>query len=161
MKRSILLLFLVFIGINAMTQEFSANAIYKKPIDIRGSKVYMDGHKLDKNSAAACFSSLDGIDRSMDYLKYRKGYKTGLGLTIGGAGLAAVGLYTTVAAIYELSDAFYYVGIASFVTGTFSFIAGIPTICVYKTRLNRLEKKYNTSLQIGTSSNGLSMAISF
>ena len=161
MKRSILLLFLVFIGINAMAQEFSTDAIGKKPIDIRGSKVYVDGYKLDKQSAAACFTSLDGIDRSMDYLKYRKGYKTGLGLTVGGAGLAVVGLYTTVAGIAELSDAWFYVGAASFVTGTFCFIAGIPTICVYKTRLNRLEKKYNTSLQIGTSSNGLSMAISF
>ena len=161
MKRSILLLLFVFIGINAMAQEFSTDAIGKKPIDIRGSKVYVDGYKLDKQSAAACFTSLDGIDRSMDYLKYRKGYKTGLGLTVGGVGLAVVGLYTTVAGIAELSDAWFYVGAASSVIGTFCFIAGIPTICVYKTRLNRLEKKYNTSLQIGTSSNGLSMAISF
>ena len=43
----------------------------------------------------------------------------------------------------------------------FNFLAGIPTLCVYKTRLNRLEKKHNTSLSIGASGNGLSMAISF
>ena len=41
------------------------------------------------------------------------------------------------------------------------FVAGIPTICVYKTRLNRLKKDYNFSLQVGTGASGLSMAISF
>ena len=161
MKRHIFLLLFALIGMSAMAQYSSSAELVDKPLDIRGSRVFVDGVKLDKYSAAACFSSVDGVDRSADYLKYRAGYKTGLGLTVGGAGLAVVGLYTTVAGIAELSDAWFYAGAASSVIGTFCFIAGIPTICVYKTRLNRLEKKYNTSLQIGTSSNGLSMAISF
>jgi hypothetical protein len=172
MKRYIFLLLFVFSGINAMAQEFSQNSLDKKPIDIRGSKVYVDGHKLDKYSAAAYFSSLDGVDRSYDYLKYRRGYKTGLGLTIGGAAMVPVGYgmflggflwaWTsgTTAGVYA-GEATMFIGITSMVAGTACFIAGIPTLCIYKTRLNRLEKKYNTSLQIGTSSNGLSLAISF
>ena len=72
MKRHILLLLFVLIGINAMAQEFSAGDIGKKPIDIYGSKVYMDNCKLDKNDAAACFSSIDGVDMSKEYLKYRE-----------------------------------------------------------------------------------------
>ena len=101
------------------------------------------------------------MDRSEDYLKYRAGYKTGLGLTVGGASLAVVGFATTISAIFELNDPLFGVGVFSMVSGTLSFLAGIPTVCIYKARLNRLEKKHNTSLSIGTSQNGLSMAISF
>ena len=161
MKRHILLLLIAFIGINAMAQDFSSDAIDKKIIDIRGSKVYVDGQELDKYSAAACFSSLNGVDRSEDYLKYRAGYKTGLGLTVGGASLAVAGFATAISAIFELNDPLFGVGVFSMVSGTLSFLAGIPTVCIYKARLNRLEKKHNTSLSIGTSQNGLSMAISF
>ena len=172
MKRHILLLLLVFLGINAMAQDLSTDVIDKKPIDIRGSRVYVEGNKLDKYSAAACFSSVDGVDMSSDYLKYRTGYKTGLGLTIGGAAMIPVGYFMFVGGFIGAwtadTDAGLYVGEAimllgagSVVAGAACFIAGIPTLCIYKTRLNRLEKKYNTSLQIGTSSNGLSLAISF
>ena len=161
MKRHILLLFLVFIGINTMAQDFSSDAIGEKTIDIRGSKVYVDGEELDKYSAAACFSSLNGVDRSSDYLRYRNGYKKGIGLIVGGASLSVVGFGATIGALAELSDALLYIGVASVVTGTLSFLAGIPTACVYKTRLNRLEKKHNASLSIGASPGGMSMAISF
>ncbi|MBO7301350.1 MAG: hypothetical protein J6U58_01415 [Bacteroidaceae bacterium] len=160
MKRHILLLLIAFIGINAMAQELSSDAI-DKTIDIRGSKVYVDGNKLDKYSAAACFSSLNGVDRSEDYLKFRTGYKTGLGLTVGGASLLVTGFVTTIGGIFELNDAIFGVGVFSMVSGTLSFLAGIPTLCVYKARLNRLEKKHNASLSIGTAPGGLSMAISF
>jgi hypothetical protein len=172
MKRYIFLLLFVFSGINAMAQEFSQNSLDKKPIDIRGSKVYVDGHKLDKYSAAAYFSSLDGVDRSYDYLKYRRGYKTGLGLTIGGAALMPVGYgmflggfiwawnaETTAGCI--AGEAVMLLGAGSIVAGGLCVLAGIPTLCVYRTRLNRLEKKYNTSLSVGSSPGGLSMAISF
>lgn len=173
MKRHFLLLFLLFIGINAMAQDFSTDVIGKKPIDIYGSKVYVDDYELDKFSAAACFSSLGGVDRSEDYLKYRKGYKTGLGLTIGGASLAVVGFGASLAGFitsiensiegrdYALQEAVLTVGIFSVISGSLCLLAGIPTVCVYKARLNRLEDDYNTSLRIGASPGGLSMAISF
>ena len=173
MKRHILLLLFVLIGINAMAQEFSAGDIGKKPIDIYGSKVYMDNCKLDKNDAAACFSSIDGVDMSKEYLKYRAGYKTGIGLIAGGASLAVVGLGTALvgfATAYEqglaskdisTAETVMNVGLISVVTGSLCFLAGIPTACVFHTRLNRLEKKYNTSLSLGASPAGLSMAINF
>lgn len=172
MKRHIFLLLFGLIGISAMAQDFLSDAIEKK-IDIRGSKVYVDGHKLDKYSAAACFASLNGVDRSEDYLRYRAGYKTGVGLTVGGASLAVAGFGTTLGAFvlafedaltgknYNFEDFLLGVGVISVVTGTLSFLAGIPTMCIYKARLSRLEKKHNASLRIGTSPNGLSMAICF
>ncbi|MBO5865078.1 MAG: hypothetical protein J6Q73_03395 [Bacteroidaceae bacterium] len=173
MKRHVLLLLLAFIGIGAMAQEFSTDEIGKSPIDIRGSRVFVEDYQLDKYTAATCFSSLNGIDMSQDYLKYRKGYKVGAGLLIGGASLTVVGFGTTLAAFVsafsagltskncDVEDFFLGVGVVSMVTGSLCFLAGIPTICVYKTKLNRLEKKYNTSLSLGASPGGLSMAISF
>jgi hypothetical protein len=159
MKRHILLLFIAFLGINAMAQEYSSR--HRQVIDICGSRVYEGYTKLDKYSAADCFSSINGVDRSDDYLKYRAGYKTGLGLMFGGAALTVVGFYTIATAFMELSDALMGVGVVSLVGGSLSFVAGIPTTCIYKAKLNRLEKRYNKSLEIGTSGNGLSMAINF
>ena len=141
MKRHILLLLLVFIGINAMAQNLSTDVIDKKPIDIRGSRVYVEDNKLDMYSAAACFSSIGGVDRSKEYLKYRKGYKTGLGLTIGGASLAVVGFGAAlggfVASYFgdistEAGDAVMIAGYFSVMTGSLCFLAGVPTVCVYK-----------------------------
>ena len=92
MKRYIILLLFVFAGVNAMAQGMEQETLADgMPIKMLGSMVYKNNRKLDKNSAAACFSALNGVDRSEDYLKYRAGYKTGLGLTIGGASLAIVG----------------------------------------------------------------------
>lgn len=176
MKRHIFLLLFALFGMSAMAQGVSTGDIAgKSPIDIRGSMVYVDDCRLSKHSAAACFSSLGGVDRSADYLKYRAGYKTGLGLTIGGASLAVVGAGTAfVGFVKALQGAFdnndhnsagaeavMYIGAGSCVIGAACFLAGIPTICVYKTRLNRLEKVYNASLQIGAGGNGVSMAICF
>ena len=172
MKRHIFLLLFALIGMNVMAQYSNTEDFEIKPVDIKGSRVFVDGVKLDKYSAAACFSSLDGVDKSEDYLRYRAGYKTGLGLTIGGAAMIPVGYFMFVGGFVGAwtadTDAGLYVGEAimllgagSVVAGAACFIAGIPTLCVYKTRLNRLEKKYNTSLQIGTSPGGLSLAISF
>ena len=170
MKRHILLLLLVFLGINAMAQNISTDVIDKKPIDIRGSRVYVEGNKLDKYSAATCFSSIGGVDRSKEYLKYRKGYKTGIGLIAGGASLAVVGFGAAlggfVASYFgdisaEAGDAVMITGYFSVMTGSLCFLAGIPTACIYKAKLNRLEKKYNTSLSLGASPAGLSMAINF
>ena len=171
MKRHIFLLLFTLIGMSAMAQ-YSNPGVENEPIDIRGSRVFVDGFKLDKYNAAACFSSLGGVDRSAEYLKYRAGYKTGLGLTIGGAALMPVGYgmfiggfvwawnaETTAGCI--AGEAVLLLGAGSIVAGGLCVLAGIPTICVYKTRLNRLEKKYNTSLSIGSSPGGLSMAISF
>ena len=107
MKRHILLLLLAFIGIGAMAQEFSTDEIGKSPIDIRGSRVFVENYQLDKYTAATCFSSLNGIDMSQDYLKYRKGYKVGAGLLIGGASLTVV--WGVLIGICLLAAAFIFV----------------------------------------------------
>lgn len=146
-----------------MTIAFAASAqyaVHPTTIDIKGSRVFVDGEKLSLDSATACFSSMDGTDRSADYLAYRKGYKAGLGMTVGGATCAVVGgvafLGSFVAALaHGLSasfageevpiwvDAALYTSTAVTLGGTAVFLAGVPTLCVYKNRLNKLEKAYN------------------
>ena len=174
MRYSLLLFVFMFMGMNVMAQyTLSEMSVDGRPIDVKGSRVFVEKQKLDKYSAAACFSSLNGVDRSKDYLKYRAGYKAGLGLTIGGASLAVAGFASSlVGFLVALPHAFtgeeclaadiaLYAGFGSMIVGSACFVAGIPMICVYKTRLNRLEKEYNTSIQVGASVNGLSMAFCF
>lgn len=174
MKRLLLIFCVAFISVNAMAQYSATEPDFdNKPVDIRGSRVYVDKKKLDKRTAANCFSSLNGIDRSKDYLKYRAGYKTGLGLTFGGLGLAAVGfMATSVSTVVGVAKALtcqdmtganaaIYLGVGSFFLGSACFVAGIPVACVYKTRLNRLEKEHNASLQVNAIPGGMSLAISF
>lgn len=174
MKKLLLFFAIAFMSINAMAQYAQNDTpLQEKPINIIGSRVFMDGKRLDKQAAANCFSSLNGIDRSVDYLKYRKYYKTGLGLTFGGLSLAAAGYVTTaVALVVALPKAFakentiaediaIYTGVGSMIVGGASFLAGVPLACVYRVRLNRLEKAYNGSLQLQASSNGLGLAFCF
>ena len=146
-----------------MTIAFAASAqyaVHPTTIDIKGSRVFIEGERLSLDSATACFSSMDGTDRSADYLAYRKGYKAGLGMTVGGAVCATVGgvafLGSFVAALaHGLSasfageevpvwvDAALYSSAALTLGGGAVFLAGVPTLCVYKNRLNKLEKAYN------------------
>lgn len=153
------LLFLVLFA--TISWAASAQFAYESSaIRIRGSRVFMVGEQLPLEAATACFTNLNGVDRSGDYLKYRKGYKTGLGLTIGGAALASVGSVTLLGSfIAALSiglsasfageevpqwiDVALVSSAAAVAGGTAAFVAGIPTMCVYKNRLNKLEKAYN------------------
>ena len=165
MKRTLFILMIAFMSINAMAQY--------KPIDIKGSRVFVENQKLDKIAAAECFTSINGVDRSLDYLKYRKKYKTGVGLTIGGASLAVAGSALTFTGFVNAlskglagenavgAEVVMYLGLTSVIAGTTCFVVGIPMTCVNKSRLNRLEKEYNASLQFSASANGFSMALCF
>lgn len=89
-------------------------------VTMQGSRVYIGEEKLSKVEAAALFSDAGGVDLSQDYLKYRAGYNTGVGLTIGGSVLFAGGTLTFVAGA---ANAFtggllaFYVGLADIMTG--------------------------------------------
>lgn len=174
MKKLTFLFGILFVSMSAFAQYSPTETVSQNvPIDIRGSRVFLNSEKLDKMSAANCFSSLNGIDKSAEYLKYRAGYKTGLGLTFGGLSLAAVGFVATTSSFIvalpkafgkkdtRLEDAIIYTGVGSMFAGAACFLAGVPLACVYKVRLNRLEKEYNASLQLQASSNGLGLAFSF
>lgn len=120
-------------------------------VDINGSRVFQSGEKLSKEEAVLLMSDINGMDMSDDYLKYRKGYKAGLGMTIGGASLALVGAAGTVTSVLlalpyafagkesTMLDVALGTSMVCAVGGIAVMIAGIPTLCVYKKRLNGLE----------------------
>lgn len=157
---------------------------YPTELSTRGSTVYTGYEKLNRQEAAAMFSDMGGVDRSAEYLKYRSAYKAGLGLTIGGAAATAVGSVTFLTGIVAAVIAGIPAGmsgkdmpcgiVATYVTGgtlacvgLASMIAGIPTLCVYKSRIKGMVSDYNdmnqsrTQLTFGGQSNGLGFALNF
>ena len=117
-------------------------------VTMQGSRVYIGEEKLSKVEAAALFSDAGGVDLSQDYLKYRAGYNTGVGLTIGGSVLFAGGTLTFVAGA---ANAFaggllaFYVGLADIMTGG-DQISTTDEIDPY--RLSLVRKRYSNSLCI-------------
>ena len=129
-------------------------------MDIKGSKVYIGGEKLSLYDGAGCFNDINGVNLSDDYFKYRRGYKAGVGMMIGGASAMAVGFVSsvgTLAAILQvvlsgnevadITTASWYMSYAMMYGGAMVFVAGIPTACVYKCKLNKLQGKYNLSIR--------------
>lgn len=182
MKRIILILF-------ALTLSFAASAQYADltagELKNRGAKILYEGEKLTLDETIAVFSDFNGIDRSGDYLAYRKGYRTGAGLMIGGASAVVVGSVTffgsLIAALLvglPLSiageevpvsiDIAMYSGLAVGSLGAASMVAGIPTLCVYKKRLKNLTAEYNSkpshsevALGFGAAPSGTGFTLTF
>lgn len=75
MKRILLFICIALIGLNAMGQYTPVDTVNQKPIDIRGSRVFVENMRLEKSAAAVQFSSLGGVDRSMDYLNTEGGIR--------------------------------------------------------------------------------------
>lgn len=169
MKRIIVVLIAVLAAVSASAQYADME---NRTVDIKGSRVFVDGEKLSKEAATSLFADLNGVDRSGDYLKYRKGYKAGLGMVIGGASLVSAGaLVMGGGAVSALIlgipvaltgedmpkgvDIALGVGCGAMIAGAAVLVAGIPTLCVYKSRLNNLEASF------GPQSSGLGLALRF
>ena len=116
------------------------------------------------------FSDVAGIDRSADYLKYRHWYKAGLGMTIGGASLMALGGLTYVGtAVYAI-----IAGVPLALTGN-DMPAGVDIAAwtsvislIYENKLDDMADEYNSSrpvpsatISFGTQRNGIGLALNF
>ena len=95
-----LLLLLTFLSFAYAASAQYATSSHVPYISVKGSRVFIEGEMLPKDQAAALFSDMNGVDRSGDYLKYRAGYKTGMGLSIGGASLVVTGSLIGVGAMF-------------------------------------------------------------
>lgn len=146
----------------ALASLLSLSLSAQTHVEIKRSRVFQDGQKLTKEQAIVLFSDVNGVDLSGDYLKYRNGYKTGLGLIIGGSSLLSAGaLVMGGGAVSALLlglpvaltgedmpkgiDIAIGVGCGAMIAGAASLVAGIPTLCVYKSRLKNMGEKYNAS----------------
>ena len=153
-------------------------------LDTKGSRVYADGVLLDRSAAASCFADIDGADMSDDYLKYRRAYKAGLGLTVGGASAIAVGSVTSLIGltatvivapaaalggkdIPKKVTGITVAGVSVMCVGAAALIAGVPTMQIYKKRIRNLSDAYNrqsrikTDVSFGGQSCGLGLALNF
>ena len=169
MKRIFLV---VILGLMAV----SASAQY---VDVRFGRVRSEDGKLTDQQALSLFSDVDGYDMSHKYAQFRRGYKTGAGLMIGGAAgyvggmlLGASGILMTLAFGDSASDA--YAGMATVIVGGVMmyggvgcFIAGIPVLCVNNSRMKSLAEAYNDSssrsveLSFGPTASGVGLALNF
>lgn len=159
MKRFILV-FALFV-----TSVAVSNAQYAYPSEItsRGGKIFAYGEKLEPTDAAQLLSEVGGLELGEDYLSYRKGYRTGVGLSVGGAAAAVVGtmaFYTGVVFVLAVSvptslagkelpiwpEAVMHAGGAVAVSGAALVVAGIPTACVYRHRIKKVTDEYNSTV---------------
>ena len=139
----------------------------------KGGTLVLDGVEVLRNNAPEVMAE--------DYERWRKtntGYKVGLGLTIAGSYLTvqALASYAFFRTKHEplLLDpvaAKCYSGITCIHSACLAIpclIAGIPTLCVYNSRLKQLARDYNeghrnqdVSLNFGSQNNGIGFALNF
>lgn len=154
---------------------------------VRGTKIYAGPRYLHPEEAAGYFTDIYGADRSEDYIRYRRAYNAGIGLTVAGTVIAGTGVYITAAGsvvfvltmpLVALSGEFPEeletlprVGGYTILAGAAFLAAGIPTLCVYKKRIRGIVADYNSQvtgrsssgveLSFGGQSSGLGLALKF
>lgn len=69
----------------------SLSAQYAETPVLKGSTMFVDGKKIPNREAVNFLSVTYGDSVADDWIRYRKGYKTGVGLTIAGASLTFCG----------------------------------------------------------------------
>lgn len=158
MKRIILVFVLLFASLAVSHAQYA----YPPEVTSRGGKILVEGEKLSPAKAALLFDNVCGVGIGDDYLKYRKGYRTGVGLSVGGAATFVVGLPASyIATAFAIAYGFSTIGggevpkgvdIAVYGTygitlaGAAMMIAGIPTASVYRHRIKKVTAEYNSTV---------------
>lgn len=170
----------IFMVILAAVVSLTASAQYADTdLTVKGGCVYADGVRLSDDQAAACFRNVYGIDRSADYIRYAKGYRRGLGMTIAG-GTAFVAGGTVFAVGFskilmkgiggaEFKKAQTMAIASSFVTlgGAVVTLVGIPTLTRNSSRLHDLaayrndDRSLSPEISLGPTENGVGFALRF
>lgn len=189
MKKMFTLCIGILISMAAFAQ-YSPNATTfsdHELLRIRGSKIYAGPRYLHQEEAAGYFTDIYGVDRSEDYIRYRRAYNAGLGLTVTGSVIAGAGFGITAAGgivilftapLAALAGEFPEelktmpkIGACTMLAGAAFLAAGIPTLCVYKKRMRGLVADYNSQatgrsgsgveLSFGGQSSGVGLALKF
>ena len=151
MKRLILILGLMVASVVAAQAQYA----YPSEITSRGSKIIADGEVLTAQHAADLFSEFGGEQMGEDYLKNRKGFRVGLGLSIAGPPVFAVGGCAYVVGALMTIDPQHapqsyiicYTGATLAVSGLLMTVAGIPTACVCRHRIKNAASDYNDAVK--------------
>ena len=191
MKRMIFILAALFMATTAFAQYNDAATDF---MTMKKGSLWLGQEKITKENVQIVFSYVEFQER---WRNVNTGYKTGLGLTIGGSALTAAGV-TLVACFLDdrmlfetksiwldlfgnskdgLEDALNGLKEESVLAlsgdimvsvGIPILLAGIPTLCVYKSRMKNLAEDYNASkkstemsLSFGNQAYGLGFALNF
>ncbi len=173
MKKFFMILLAAVVSLTASAQYADTD------LTVKGGCVYADGVRLSDDQAAACFRNVYGIDRSADYIRYAKGYRRGLGMTIAG-GTAFVAGGTVFAVGFskilmkgiggaEFNKAQTMAIASSFVTlgGAVVTLVGIPTLTRNSSRLHDLaayrndDRSLSPEISLGPTENGVGFALRF
>lgn len=191
MKRMIFILAAVFMATTAFAQYNDTATDF---MTMKKGSLWLGQEKITKENVQIVFSDVEFQER---WRNVNTGYKTGLGLTIGGSALTAAGV-TLVACFLDdrmlfetksiwldlfgnskdgLEDALNGLKEESVLAlsgdimvsvGIPILLAGIPTLCVYKSRMKNLAEDYNASkkstemsLSFGNQAHGLGFALNF
>lgn len=172
MKRVLSFCIGIVVSMSAFAQYMQDTTALSDPVSLRskGCRIYAGAERLNKREAAAYFADMNGTDKSADYLRYRRAYHAGVGLTVTGSVVVGTGLgLTVVGGIVALvtlpfaalggestmpDELFVVPKIGAYTTlaGVVFWAAGIPTLCVYKKRIRTLVSDYNAQSSMQQSS---------
>lgn len=158
---------------------------------MKKGSLWLGAEKITKENVQMVFSDAEYQER---WRKVNAGYKTGLGLTIGGsaltaAGAALLGSFYKHRMMYDTRSIWVMIfgkdftddietlrgehiaawsGEVMLYVGIPVLLAGVPTLCVYKSRMNGLAEDYNASrkpsevsLNFGNQQHGVGFALNF
>ena len=168
MKRMFLILAALFMAITAFAQY---NDVTSDLMTTKNGSLYLGSEKITKENVQMVFADAEYQER---WKNINAGYKTGLGLTIGGstltvAGVTMLGCFLKERMLYDTRsiwlDLFGHLdddlddnlnglkgestlawsGDIMLCIGIPVLLAGIPTLCVYKSKLKDLAEDYTAS----------------
>ena len=188
MKRLILIWASLLIATAAFAQYHDgADELMK----MKKGSLWLGEEKITKENVQMVFSDAEYQER---WRKANAGYKTGLGLTIGGSALTAagatlLGCFYVKSMIYDTRSVWEVIfgqdiaaeiedfrgektvtlsGEVMICVGIPVLLAGIPTLCVYNSRMKNLAEDYNASrkspevsLNFGNQQHGVGLALNF
>ena len=171
MKHLLLVLVLLVSSVTASYAQYA----YPQEISSRGGKIVVDGEKLAPHQGAELLTAFGGEQMGNNYLKNRKGYKTGTVLAVTGSSMIVLGTFTSVAgfvAAFEtdmeyMPDVLLNAGRFMAISGTVIALIGIPKAIVHKSRIRRIVKDYNSGISSKTAvtftpaRSGLGIAMNF
>lgn len=160
MKRLLMLLTFLSFAYAASAQYIDDALIVKK------GRIYQGGVLLTEKQALTCFSDLNGVDKSVDYLKFTHDYKVGKGMQTGGAIAASLSVVTggiCLMTMFNVKDdlKFKLVQGGMITSGLILWGGVITSACgtAKKRRANRSLSELTINIQ--STDNGLGLALAF
>lgn len=112
--------FLILLIFSSLAVSASAQYADRSIVDLRGSRVFLNGEKMSNHEVIARITAVHGEDTADAWARTSRAYRTGKGLTISGASLAVLGGTTvTLGALAAMGVALYVplIGMVGVVAG--------------------------------------------